>query len=159
MFLHVLAAAAWIGGMAFFAAVIVPTLRAPEVRGSASTLLRALGARFRVFGWVSLGALIVTGVTNLWLRGIGWQALSSREFWAMGFGRVLAWKLAVVGVVGALTLGHELLASRRNLDLLDRDPVAGERFRRRASLLGRVVMLLSLVILYLAVALVRGSLG
>lgn len=159
IFLHILAATAWIGSMIFFATVVVPVLRRPEMKTSAPALLRVLGARFRVLGWISLGTLLMTGATNLYLRGITLAVLMVPAFWSSGFGRVLGWKLGTVGLVIVATIGHELMAGQRQLDTMERDPAAGERFRRRASLLGRVVMLLSLVILFFAVALVRGSLG
>lgn len=159
VFLHILAAAAWIGSMIFFAAVVVPVVRRPETKAKDPGLIRVFGARYRVLGWISLGTLIFTGTTNLYLRGIGWTAMTTPGFWSVGFGRVLGWKLALVGVVFVATVGHDLMAGRRQLDAIENDPAAAERFRRKASVLGRVVMLLSLVIVYLAVALVRGSFG
>jgi uncharacterized membrane protein len=141
VWIHVVAAAAWVGSMIFFAAVAVPVLRSGELKDAAPRLIALLGARYRVFGWVALGVLVVTGVTNLFLRGIRAETLSDGAFWSTTFGRALAYKLALVVVVLVATLAHEAAAMRT---------------RRAASWLGRGVLLASLAILYFATALVRG---
>lgn len=158
VWLHIVAATAWVGSMIFFAAVAVPVLRKPEVRAAAPRLIRLLGARFRVLGWVSLSVLIVTGITNLVARGIGWTTLGDATFWGTSFGRSLAYKLGLVAFVLVATVAHELLAGRRALDTLERDPTSPEAVRTRlvASWLGRAVMLASLAILFFATTLVRG---
>ena len=158
VWLHIVAATAWVGSMIFFATVAVPVLRKPEVRAAAPRLIRLLGARFRVLGWVSLSVLIVTGITNLVARGIGWSTLVDATFWGTAFGRSLAYKLALVAFVLVATVAHELLAGRRALDALERDPTSPQAVRTRlvASWLGRTVMLASLAILFLATTLVRG---
>lgn len=158
VWLHVLAAAAWIGSMVFFAAVVVPLLRRPDMRASAPSLIRLLGARYRVLGWVALATLLVTGVANLYYRGIGWTVLRDPEFWAGAFGKLLAWKVALVGVVVVLTALHEVTVGKRAVDALESgsDRARANRIRLAASVLGRLTMLVSLVILFLAIAMVRG---
>jgi uncharacterized membrane protein len=141
VWIHVIAAAAWVGSMIFFAAVAVPVVKREELRTVAPKLIAALGARYRVFGWVALGVLVVTGIVNLVSRGIGWAVLRDGAFWSTSFGRALAYKLALVGVVLVMTVAHEASAMRT---------------RRAASWLGRAVLLASLAILYFATALVRG---
>jgi putative copper resistance protein D len=143
--LHVLAATVWIGSMVFFALVVVPALRRPEARGSAGALIEILGARYRVLGTVSLAILLVTGFVELAYRGIGWAELTSRPLWASAFGRTLAHKLALVGVVVAATAAHEVVTR-----------LGATKHRRAASWIGRVMMIASLAILYLAVCLARG---
>lgn len=144
VWLHILAAAAWIGSMIFFAAVIVPVLRNPALRTHATQIVHAVGKRYRIFGWISLALLLITGLANLHFRGIGGALLSDANFWSAGFGRLLAYKLGLVGVVLVVTLVHELLASRLHGS------------RRVASMLGRFTLLVSIVIAFVAVAMVRG---
>jgi len=132
VWVHVMAATAWVGSMLFFAAVAVPVMRAPE----ALPLLRIVGRRYRVFGWIALGTLLVTGVSNLYFRGIRWALLTDRAFWSTEFGHALAWKLVFVGLVVGATLAHDAW---------------------RSALLGRATLLLSLVVLFFAVQLVRGG--
>jgi uncharacterized membrane protein len=158
VWLHILAATVWVGSMVFFAAVAVPVLRSPEMRAAAPRLLRLLGARFRVLGWVALLTLIATGIPNLYFRGVRWAQLVDADFWATAFGRALACKLALVALVVAATGAHDFLTGKRALDSLERDPTSVEavRARRTASWLGRFVLLASLAILFFAAALVRG---
>ncbi len=157
VWLHVLAAAVWIGSMVFFAAVVVPVVRKLEPQ-AAAPLIRKIGVRFRALGWLALSALVVTGAANLFYRGVTWEMLTSGAFWSAGFGLVLGWKLGLVAIILIATALHDVLAS---------SPVRGrlgsardqQLARRRASWLGRFVMVVSLVILFLAVALARGFLS
>ena len=143
VYLHVVAACAWIGSMLFFSIVVVPVLRRPEQAAAAGPLVRQVGLRFRTFGWACIGVLLATGVTNLVLRGVGLSTLASGPFWADGFGKALAYKLTSVAVVIGLTLAHDALSLR---------PQA----RKLASWLGRLTLLASLTVVLFAVWLVRG---
>lgn len=158
VWLHVLSAAAWIGSMVFLSAVVVPLLRREELRAQAPLLLRLVGGRYRVLGWIALATLIVSGALNLYLRGFTWGTLCQVEFWSRGFGLLLGWKLALVLLVLILTVMHEAVVGARALALLERDPSSprAQRVRRTASWFGRLVGVVSLVILFLAVAMVRG---
>jgi len=93
VFIHVVAACAWVGSMLFFSVVVVPVLRRSDRAAAPGALVRLLGIRFRTFGWACIGALILTGALNLGLSGVGTDTLASGQFWANGFGRVLAYKL------------------------------------------------------------------
>lgn len=112
VYVHIIAACAWIGSMLFFSVVLVPVLRRSEQAASAGALVRQVGMRFRTFGWACIGTLLVTGVLNLELRGVGLGTLTSKPFWADGFGRALGCKLAAVVVVLGLTLTHDALSLR-----------------------------------------------
>ena len=67
VWLHILAAAVWVGGLIYTAAVAVPfaLTHSEEER---QRILRGLGRRFRWIGWSSVAVLIITGVGNLVLR-------------------------------------------------------------------------------------------
>lgn len=156
---HVLAATAWIGSMLFFAFVVVPATRTPALAPNARVLILILGRRYRIFGWCALGVLLVTGVTNLLLRGFDVATLSSAAFWVSDFGRTLAKKLMFVALVIGATATHDLLMGARAMKRATEDAGsdAARAFRRRASWLGRSTLLLSLVVLFFAVRLVRGA--
>lgn len=159
VWLHLLAAIVWIGGMTFLSLVVVPALRSPELATSRAALLHRTGLRFRSIGWISLGVLLATGVLMLALRGVGWAELANGAFWVSSFGRILAVKLLLVLLVLGLSAVHDFaigpLASQR-LRAEPGSPEATE-LRRRASLLGRANLLLALAIVALAVMLVRGT--
>jgi putative copper export protein len=158
VWVHIVAAAVWVGSMAFFAIVVAPVIRStpPEVVGP---IVRKLGTRFRVLGWVSLAVLVVTGITNLLVRGIGFAQLIDGAFWATPLGRALAPKLVTVAAVVGATLGHDLLFTARTVDRLGVDPSAPDVARRRriGTWLGRSTLLLSLLVLLFAVVMVRGA--
>jgi putative copper resistance protein D len=140
---HIVAAAVWIGSMAFFALAVVPVLRRPEHRDVMAPLVRAIGRRFRVVGWACLVLLVATGAGNLALRGLGPAALAQAAFWGSGFGRMLAYKLGLVGLVLGTTAVHDAFSSSPR--------------RALASWLGRASLLLSVAAALAGVMLVRGA--
>ncbi len=158
VWIHIIAATAWVGSMIFFAAVVVPTLRRPDLRASAPALIRSMGGRFRALGWVSLLVLIVTGVLQLAIRGIGLSDFMKPEFHQAPFGRALDYKLGLVALVLLVSVAHDVLSGQRAVEVMERDPGSARAKRTRliASWIGRVTMLLSLAVLFFAVALVRG---
>ena len=161
VFVHILAASAWIGAMIFFGVAVIPVIRRPEYASVFTGLVRHVGARFRVLGWACVAVLVATGISNLALRGIGVAQLSSAAFWSADFGRTLAYKLAAVLLVVLATGAHDILVGARAMRRLECDPAssAAQRARRVASWLGRTTLLLSLAVLLLAVWLVRGLPG
>jgi copper resistance protein D len=141
--LHILAAAGWVGGMLFFALVVVPAVRKSQGPDGARVMLAAVGRRLRTFGWLLIGILVVTGAANLRFHGIGWGTLREPAFWRTDFGRALGYKLALVAGVVVISAVHDLLAR-------------GGGHRRLSSWSGRILLLLSVAIVFFAVALVRG---
>jgi copper resistance protein D len=132
VWLHIVAAMAWVGGMIFLVSSVIP-LKKPEFTVAAAR-------RFRVVGWVSLAALVVTGVFNVMHRGYRLEHFFSGEVFIGGWGRTLALKLACVLFVIVLSLVHDLRAEK------------GGTF---AKVSGRVTFMVSLAIVALATTLVR----
>lgn len=160
VWLHVVAAAVWIGGMLFLALVLVPVVRREEYREHAARLVHLTGTRFSRVGWVCLGVLVASGFVNLWFRGIGWAALVNAGFWTSPFGRVLGIKLLLVATILALSAWHDFGVGPRATAAWQADPTSAEagRLRRMASWFGRLNLLLALAVVGLAAALVRGGL-
>lgn len=157
VWLHILAATVWIGGMAFLVLVVVPWLRQ---RGSADAgkLLRETGARFRTVGWSCFGIAVITGAFNLWCRGVRLSDFARAEWLGSPFGHTVLWKLSVFALVLVLSAIHDFRTGPRATAALERDPTSSEaqRLRRTASLFGRVNALLGLLLVAIGVALVRG---
>jgi uncharacterized membrane protein len=158
VWLHVLAAVVWIGGMTFLTLVLVPALRKVELGSRRVELLHVTGVRFRRVGWIALGVSIGSGILVLALRGVGWAAVSSAGFWGSSFGRVLAAKLLVVATIIVLSAAHDFFVGPRATRLLRADQASSPaaRLRRWATVMGRANLLFALVVLALAVMLVRG---
>lgn len=91
-FLHVVAAGAWIGGLAFVVSAD-GLWRRSEASGSAS-LLQVLVPLFSPLAIASVITLIVTGSLAAWIHVEGLAALVTT-----GYGRLLALKLGVVLIV------------------------------------------------------------
>jgi putative copper export protein len=146
--IHILTAALWVGGMGFFALVVVPAVRRSAPPEQARAVLRDAGMRFTRVGHASFAVLILTGLFNLHVRGVLSQ-LGTADFWRSPFGTTLALKLVFVALAFAASLIH----GREANSAAPPDDAA----RRRSSMLGRAVLLFSIAAVVLAVFLVRGN--
>lgn len=158
VWLHLLAAMTWIGGMVFLALVLVPACRLPAYQGIATSLVHVTGVRFRVVGWICLGVLLLTGTFNLAYRGLGLSALLSGPAPFGFFGQILRIKLPVVAAIFLISARHDFVIGPRATAVGSTDPASAEarRLRAWASWMGRVNLLLGLAVVALGVMLVRG---
>ncbi|MFO0677057.1 MAG: DUF4149 domain-containing protein [Polyangiaceae bacterium] len=158
VWLHILAATTWIGGMAFLVLVVVPWLRRGG-RAHAGLLLRETGPRFRMIGWICFGVLLATGTFNLWVRGVMLSDFTRPEWRGSPFGSAVLTKISVFLVVLAISAVHDFVIGPRATAAIQADPGAAktDALRRRASILGRANALLALVLVAIAVILVRGA--
>src|SRR5262245_6039321 len=106
VWIHILAAMAWIGGMLFLVLVVVPWLRAGG-RVDAGVFLRETGARFRNVGWVCFAVLVLTGSFNLWYRGVRLPDFVNAGWLASSFGKTVLVKLGAFAVVLAVSALHD----------------------------------------------------
>ena len=157
VWLHIVAAMAWVGGMLFLVTVLLPLLRTPAMRPQAAELFNALGRRFRIVGWVAIGTLVATGLFNVTMRGYRLGQLLNGEAFAGSWGTTLALKLWLVMLIVALSAVHDFWLGPRATRLArENAPVEErERGRRLASVMGRVTFLLAIAVVGLAVLLVR----
>jgi len=123
--LHVLAAAVWVGGMIIVAA-LVPLLRKSGVE---RPVIQAAARRFGAIAWMAISMSVVTGLVQL----------ARLDVEVRGNTTLMA-KLALVGVSVGLTFVHQEIA---------RDVSPAMRGLMEATLLG-----LGLGILFAAVSLV-----
>src|SRR5438128_10982565 len=74
VWLHVLLACVWVGGLIYTAAVVIPfaTKHGPDER---QRIIRGQARKFRIIGWSSVVLLLITGLINVMnyyrLGGIG----------------------------------------------------------------------------------------
>lgn len=155
VWVHVVAACIWVGGILFFALVLVPALRrGPGLRGN--ELVQAVGRRFRVVGWWSVVVLVLTGIANVLYR-VPSSQLWAAEFWQSTWGRTLALKLVLVGVMLAVSVAHDVMGARAvRGGAVDVGAADVHRSRVLASRLGRALGVLVLATVFVAVTLVRG---
>ena len=100
LFVHLLAAAVWVGGQLVLAG-LVPVLRTvgPDAPG-------VVARQFARIAWPAYLVLVVTGVWNI-------AAVDAAETDA--YRRTLVLKLVVVALSGAAALGHARATTRRGL--------------------------------------------
>ena len=155
VFLHVVAAMTWVGGLVFFVAALGPTLRAAGEQGA--RLVVVVARRFRVVGWSAIGTLVVTGVGAAWLRGYGASAWLTGAIFEGPWGERLAHKLTLVALMIAVSFTHDFVIGPRAARLAQQAPTSPERARLRkvAGWLGRLTFALALGVVAFAVQLVR----
>lgn len=158
VWLHLLAAMAWIGGAVFLVTVLAPVLRSPALRDQAGELLRATGGRLKALGWVCIITLVSSGTALLEYRGVRLADLANPAFYQSAHGQSIGLKLLLVTTIVSLSLWHDFFVGPRARDLMvaaPRSPEAASA-RRQAGWLGRITLVLGLAVVLLAVFIVRG---
>jgi putative copper resistance protein D len=157
VWLHIMAAITWVGGMLFLVLVVVPWLRRAD-RVVAAGLMRDTGRRFRTVGWVCFGIVLLTGSFNLWVRGVRFHSFADAAWRASPFGHAVTLKLSVFVVVIALSAVHDFRIGPAATQAQRQAPGSpeAERLRRLASWMGRGNTVLALWLVALAVVIVRG---
>ena len=140
VWVHVLAAVVWIGGMLFVGAILVPLARPMPPRDHAA-LLERVGVRFSVVGWTCIGVLLLTGPWLLLIRGRLEFLLQPSSLIGVPVGQVLLAKLV------------EALAGGGNPGL--GDPTRLASLRRGVAWLARLNVALGLLVVALGVMLSR----
>lgn len=148
LFLHVISAIFWIGGMLFLTLVIAPYLMtiAPKEK---SKLYQTLGKKFRLYGWISIVILLVTGPAILYmLYDIPLTGVFGSEAMSTGLGKAVAIKVALVMLIVASSFFHDfwLGPKARNMP----------NFSRYAKIFGRGNLIVALLIAIFAV-IIRGG--
>jgi copper resistance protein D len=143
LYLHVLGAVIWIGGLAYQTHVLLPAAR----RGAA-TLFADAASRARPVTWTAIALVVLTGFYNVTQLG------SLERVMETGAGLMLAAKFTLVILAIAL-------ASQRDfaqLTLLRAALTSGtdpEPRLRAIARLDRTVLLLALIVIYLGLAISR----
>ncbi len=146
LFLHILAAAFWIGGMLFLVLVLVPFLRTIPDPAKRLEIYDIVGRKFSMWGWVALGILVITGPMVLYyLHGIAPSDLLKPATYSGVFGMILGFKLMFVIIAIIISAVHDF----------DIGPAAVKRvsWAGAARIIGRVNFILAIIILVLAVIL------
>jgi uncharacterized membrane protein len=152
IWIHVLAAVAWIGGMVFLSLVLVPVLRQGPLAAQRGLLIKAAGVRFRAVVWGSAFVLLATGPLLALNRGL---PLAEPSAWPPIFSA----KVALVILLLALTAAHDFWLGPRLGEVLRKPDSSRTDHERRlavwASWLPRLSLLVALGVLAAAVALAR----
>lgn len=158
VFIHILSAIFWIGGMLFTVAVLVPASRHQLLANKKGQFFTLIGRKFSRISWLLFAVLIITGITNLLARGYSLHDLTTSTFWNSNLGGNLYVKLLLFGIVLILSGIHDFYAGPKAAELMERNPhdLKTKRFRKLTSLIGRANLVFGLIILYYALRLIRG---
>jgi uncharacterized membrane protein len=137
VWLHVLSAMAWVGGMVSFVIVVMPVVRRLHAPLQAPFVDEA-GRRFAWLTAASLAMLLATGLASLAARGVAPADLMRADWWRTSFGTILVAKLVLVTVASTLCWWHARRSSAAH-----------------ARALGRLTALVAMAVVLLAVALAR----
>ncbi|HXX74558.1 MAG TPA: hypothetical protein VEI50_05485 [Nitrospiraceae bacterium] len=152
IWLHILAAVVWIGGMMFLSLVLAPLVRRENTVPGYTVLFRSAAQRFRLIVWLAIGILLSTG--PVLLRGRGISSIDMTQ-WPP----VFLFKAALVVVLLLLTFLHDLLLGplvSRNSTIPARVRTVGEQIFMRASRwVPRLALAVALGVLFVAVIFVR----
>jgi putative copper resistance protein D len=145
LWLHVLAAVVWVGGLAFQAHAILPAAR----RGQAA-LFAESARRGRPAAWTAIALVVLTGFYNVTQLG------SLERVMRSGAALALAAKFGLVLVAVAIASQRDFVHLPRLLrDVATRnDPFP---VLRTIATLDRLVLLLALLIIYLGLFISRHS--
>jgi putative copper resistance protein D len=160
VWIHILMAAIWVGGLVYTAAVAVP-FAVSQGGEERQRTLRGLGRRFRHIGWGAIVVLIITGLGNLLLRPspvrlnqlLNGEAFDPQRVYEP-IATWLPWKLILIAVMVALMIYHDITstrAARRHDGSAEAAPG-----NRGGSMAAALATLLAIAILYVSVRLVRG---
>lgn len=153
VFIHVISAILWVGGIFFLGLVAVPAVRREEAQ-KRSELLTELGKRFRNIGYVLLGLLIVTGVIQAVVYGATISNVLDGSFFQTRFGSGFGKKMLFFVAMLVVTIAHDFFVGPASARAMQ-EGRSSDSLRKAASWLARLTALFALGVVAYAVMMVR----
>ncbi|MEE9247566.1 MAG: CopD family protein [Dehalococcoidia bacterium] len=157
VYIHVLAAITWIGGMVFLAVVLVPLSKGiKEPPGLGVRVLGIAARRFRIVGWIALLTLVGSGIWILSDNGISPSDIATGHG---SYFQALRIKVALVAALLTISILHDFMLGPRLARKLEalRGPVTSSpplmRQRMAIAWLARTNLLLALAVVAFGVIL------
>lgn len=142
---HLLAASTWAGSMIFFALVVIPAVRRSLSPDKRKEVVKAIGLRYRILGWVTVFILLMTGFLLAGTHGVDWHST---------FGKILIFKLILIGIMLLLLFLHDFILAPRALKV----PFPSQEGSKQAvALLARINLVVVVVIVLCGVWLTTAS--
>jgi putative copper export protein len=146
VWLHIIGGAFWIGGMLFLPFVLLPGIKDHPDR---KNLLMATGLKFRFYGYVVLAMLFITGLLNIYLRGL---SFSFNFFTMTRYGQLVELKIILFVLMITISLLHDLIVGRKAVEQME-----NQNIKLIARWTGRLLLLIALVMAYIGVVISRGG--
>ncbi len=143
LFLHIVAAIFWIGGMLFLSLVIAPFLQTFDDPKKKSEVYKIVGRRFRWLSWIAVIILLVTGPVNLYYLGVTPATLANPSFYSSPYGRALLVKILFVLLVVVSSLVHDFWVGPKAR--------TSREYGKYAMIMGRSNLIIALIIVVFAV--------
>ncbi len=147
VYIHILCAALWIGGMLFLILVLLPAIKNNPHRRE---LIFSVGMKFRFVGWIALILLLCTGLYNMYYRGVSITQVTDNSY-----SRLFGYKLLLFFVVVSISAYHDFYSGPKSLRVSAEDPKS-KKLIRTARIIGELNLLLALIAAGFGVAIVRG---
>lgn len=149
VFLHILFAAFWIGGMLFLPLVILPGIKQHPDK---IAILYKTGITFRFYGWIALFSLVATGLLNMYFRGM---PFSWAFFTESNYGILVSYKILLFTGILLVSGIHDFFFGKKALE--EMQTTDNSRLRQLARVTGRINLLLALAMAFIGVILSRGG--
>jgi len=146
VWLHIVGASFWIGGMLFLPFVLLPGIKNHPDR---KNLLMATGLKFRFYGYIVLAMMLITGLLNISLRGI---SFSFDFFILTRYGQLVELKIILFVLMITISLMHDLIVGKKAIEQME-----NQNIKLVARWTGRLLLLISLVMAYIGVIISRGA--
>jgi len=134
--------------MLFLPLVLLPGIKDHPDR---KKLLLATGLKFRFYGYIVLAMLFITGLLNIYYRGI---SFSLQFFFESKYGSLVSLKILLFITMIILSIFHDLVFGRKAVEEQMADDPALKLIARWT---GRLLLLISIVMAYIGVVLSRGA--
>ena len=146
VWLHIIGGAFWIGGMLFLPFVLLPGIKDHPDR---KNLLMATGLKFRFYGYIVLAIMFVTGLFNIYLRGI---SFSLDFFIKTRYGQLVELKIILFVLMLMISLMHDLIVGRKAIEQME-----NQNIKWIARWTGRILLFIALIMAYIGVIISRGG--
>jgi len=146
VWLHIIGGAFWIGGMLFLPLVLLPGIKDHPDR---KNLLMATGLKFRFYGYIVLAMMFITGLLNIFLRGL---SFSFNFFIMTRYGQLVELKIILFVLMITISLLHDLIVGRKAVEQME-----NQNIKLIARWTGRLLLLIALVMAYIGVVISRGG--
>ncbi len=146
LFLHIISAMFWVGGMLFLVLVVAPFLQSLPDPKERSKIYQTVGKKYRLYGWIAIITLLCTGPVMLYtFYGISPSRIFSPAVQATPFGKALAIKLTLVAIIVISSLIHDFYLGPKAR--------TSPRLTLLAKIFGRGNLIIALLIVIFAVLL------
>ena len=134
--------------MLFLPLVLLPGIKDHPDR---KKLLLVTGLKFRFYGYIVLAMLFVTGLLNIYYRGI---SFSLQFFFESKYGSLVSLKILLFITMIILSIFHDLVFGRKAVEEQMADDPALKLIARWT---GRLLLLISIMMAYIGVVLSLGA--